>query len=179
MDQPSEHDVCEELLNLSTAAVGNQELRRSLLIQTTHQLRRQRHLRQVAFAVALAGCYLAGLGTMWLLMYRTPMPNVAWVAAPSMDGTEEVMGQISDAAVLAYDHGVPAPILEHWATIVGEEYRSSTYRQAGDRYLEQTGNLESALRCYARSLEVGSEDTLTISEEEDNWLLMALKMSRR
>jgi hypothetical protein len=50
-------------------------------------------------------------------------------------------------------------------------------RRAGDRYLDEENDLESALRCYRRFLAGCAEQDLEISPN-DNWLLVTLKTAR-
>ena len=76
------------------------------------------------------------------------------------------------------ESSVPAEVLERWAPVVSEENPAGLYRRVGDRYLKDEGDLQAALRCYARSLENGSEEDLTPAPEDD-FLLMALKDARQ
>jgi hypothetical protein len=51
-------------------------------------------------------------------------------------------------------------------------------RRAGDRQLNQRGNLQGAIGCYRRALDFASEDDLQIVPERDSWLLIPLKEAR-
>jgi hypothetical protein len=48
---------------------------------------------------------------------------------------------------------------------------------AGDRYLNEAGDPEAALRCYRRALDAASDEQTRFSPD-DNWLVMALKNAR-
>ncbi len=52
------------------------------------------------------------------------------------------------------------------------------YKQAGDRYMTEQSDPQSALRCYGNALDNGTEQDRSISTD-DNWLLMAIKDARQ
>ena len=60
---------------------------------------------------------------------------------------------------------------------VSKDAQAGLYRLAGDRYFEEAGDVQAALRCYRRALDSASPDDLAISEN-DNWLLIELKKAR-
>ena len=72
----------------------------------------------------------------------------------------------------------PAVLVERWGERAGDDRRAAVYRQAGDRYLAEGGDLESALRCYRNALDAGPEEGTTISAD-DTWLMMVLKDARQ
>jgi hypothetical protein len=51
-------------------------------------------------------------------------------------------------------------------------------RRAGDRQLNDRGNLQGAIGCYRRALDSASDDDLQIVPERDSWLLIPLKEAR-
>ena len=55
----------DELLSALQPSSANAAFRGELLTHTTGLLRRRRRLRRAGLCVALTGCYLAGLGTMY------------------------------------------------------------------------------------------------------------------
>jgi hypothetical protein len=71
----------------------------------------------------------------------------------------------------------PAVALE-WKAIDSPQPRPDLYRQAGDRYLDDEGDPESALRCYSQALDAGSAADRAVASE-DSWLLMAIKNARQ
>jgi hypothetical protein len=52
------------------------------------------------------------------------------------------------------------------------------YVQAGDRYLGEDGDVQSAVRCYGQALNLDDPAVLAI-DPKDNWLLMAIKDARK
>jgi hypothetical protein len=56
--------------------------------------------------------------------------------------------------------------------------RARLYFQAGDLYLAQLDDYESAVRCYGQALDYCAAADLTVNPD-DNWLVMALKRDRR
>lgn len=184
MDQP--HDIgdddFESFLVPSRPPARNEALRRSLLVRTTRALRLERRLRRLKLVVALAGCYAAGLATMWFSIPSHATADAVQVAehAPGLprESAPQVPQQPTDAAT-EDESVVPASVLEQWASIVAPRERSKLYRRAGDRYLEESGDMESAVRCYSRSLDHAAPEDLAISLDQDNWLIMALKEARQ
>ena len=55
-----------------------------------------------------------------------------------------------------------------------DRQRVKLYFQAGDLYLDQAQDFESALRCYHQAIHYGDAQELDIAPT-DNWLVMALK----
>jgi hypothetical protein len=56
--------------------------------------------------------------------------------------------------------------------------RARLYFQAGDLYLAQLDDYESAVRCYSQALDYCAAPELAVNPD-DNWLVMALKRDRR
>ncbi len=173
MDDTSNPHPVDDFLRHDPAPGANAELRQALLGRTTQVLRRRRWLRRARFAGALAACYLAGVLTM---RFATLAP------VPPRPETAEQPPKVTlpDAPVL-----VEAPAAEsetalalEWRAFEASDRRAELYRLAGDRYLEQHGDLQSALRCYRQALDAGTHESLMISTS-DNWLLMALKEARQ
>jgi hypothetical protein len=82
----------------------------------------------------------------------------------------------SPAPPLEQDPLAPAAVIERVAA-ASEARRAHFFRRAGDRYLEDEGDMEAALRCYTQALDSSKPEDLMISAN-DNWLLMALKKAR-
>jgi hypothetical protein len=161
MTDTPEHDPLDELL-APPGPVDAAALRQSLLAATARRLTRRRRLRRAALAAALAACYAAGLLTTRLL---TP-------AVPARDASAPVVAAQKDPPA-------PAPVAEapDAAPAEGRAERAAVLRQAGDRYLNEQGDPEAALRCYSRALDEGTEGDAKFSPD-DNWLLMAIKNAR-
>jgi hypothetical protein len=140
-------------------------LRGALLERTTRLVRRRWRLRRLALGAALAAAFaLAGVVVVRFAVRpaqspqeveRHPEPIRPPVTPP--DGS---------ALALEYD------------AFDSTDGRSELYRRAGDCYLTEEADPQSALRCYGNALETGTEKDLTISPD-DNWLLMAIKGARQ
>jgi hypothetical protein len=151
---PPEHDPLAELLRPPVPLADGEALRQALRDQTTRRVRRRGRLRLFARVTALAGCFLAGLATAHL-----PRP-----APPGIEPAPRQAALPADAVAL------------EWRALEAGEDRAQRYREAGDRYLEES-DPENALRCYSAALdEAETERAITAS---DSWLLMAIKQARQ
>jgi hypothetical protein len=173
IDTPSD-DPLDRLLGPLAAAPPTDPLRDSVLNKTVGLVRRRRHWRRIQQAAALAACYLAGLGTMWLA-HRPSQPEVPMAIRTDSGPPEQPSS--AKALPLEEDLGVPALVIERVASASGGDRLAQLYRRAGDRYLEQNGDYQAATRCYERALEVSTEAELAIAPD-DSWLLTALKKAR-
>lgn len=70
---------------------------------------------------------------------------------------------------------MPAVALEWQAFDAPREQKSTLYRQAGDRYVQDADDLASAVRCYGQAIRAASAEDLEF-DRDDNLLVMALKM---
>lgn len=158
MSSDPEHKPLEDLLSPQIAS-PTPEFRQAVLRQTTGVLRRRVWIRRTTWAAALAACYLAGVLTARLF---TPavQPNVVREepAPPAPAPVEPALAMENRALDSTID-------------------RHALYRQAGDQYLNEEQDPESALRCYRQSLRSDPAD-LEI-KPDDNWLLIVVKESRR
>src|SRR5262245_35956833 len=164
-------DNLDELLRPTPPSAESPQLREALRGQTAGIVRRRRWRTTARRALALAACYLAGLGTYWLLTRPAP---------PQTPEAPQARVEPSNPAPK------PAPIrieppdrTERWAGLatIGER-RVELYRKAGDGYLMQ-GDEIAALRCYRKSLDSSQPADLVIQPEQDTWLLMSLKIARQ
>jgi hypothetical protein len=154
-------------------------VRRNVLNSTVAEVRRtrqRRKRRRIGMAAAVLVCLLVFVGI------RIGTIDLTSQRPPRTRGTSSA--QISPgaptgpAAVAPVDEETPAIVLERIGETSEPEQRAELYRRAGDRYLEETTDPASALRCYSQALDEGSAEDLNISVN-DSWLLMALKMDRR
>jgi hypothetical protein len=185
-DSPAfEKHPVERFLDARLPAAFDAELRQTLFGQTTRVLRRRRRWKRIGFVAALVGCYLLGMMTMQLGRATQPAATATArdlpeepVAARSKvaQGMASTPGPVQAALPLNRDTEIPAFVLERMAQSC-EENRSGLYRRAGDHYLAD-GDLMSALHCYSRSLDAGSENDRVVSKD-DNWLLIHLKTARQ
>src|SRR5262249_17583435 len=143
----------------------------TLLEQTSRVLRRRRRVKRVGFAAALAACYAAGAWTMTL------------VARPQGADLPEVVHRAGDPSASAPspkpdgDTDV-SPLALEWRALDSPQKRPDLFRQAGDRYLREAGDVQSALRCYRTALDMASDEDAAVSPD-DSWLLMTLKQAKQ
>jgi hypothetical protein len=171
----------DHFLDAYTPAAADAGASQALLVQTTRVLRRRRRLKRFGLIALLAACYAAGLGTMRLAQRTPERPTSPPLAQPTPAPTEQESAR-ADTAVAATlpledDPDVPAVVLERLAEAGGAR-QARLYLAAGDRYLNAHGEVQAALRCYRRALQLGTEQERAVSAE-DNWLLIALKNAQR
>jgi hypothetical protein len=178
-----EPEAFDQFFDARFVSTADTELKRRILQRTTTVLRRRRRLKRCSYVAALAACYLAGLGTMRLLL---PPPKgrggEAVEIGTGRESPEQSLPLAADRSLgappaVADDPEVPAFVLERMAS-ASTDRKAHFYRLAGDRYLQTSGDMQSALRCYAQALRSGKQEDLVIAPE-DNWLLMALKKARQ
>jgi hypothetical protein len=162
-DTPA-RDPCADFLATPPPVSVDGALRQRLLEQTTRIIRRRIWLKRAGWAAALAACYLAGAVTVYLLHSPAPAQIV-------------IVKQSAPPPVEATTARLTAFVLENQA-LDSVQPRPELYRLAGDRYVAESGDLQSALRCYRQALDEASEQDLQI-KPEDNWLLIALKEARQ
>jgi hypothetical protein len=172
-------DAVEQFLETRFSPADDPRARQGILLQTTRVLRRRRRMKQLSFLAALAACYAAGLGTMRLWMTAPASPTPATVVERTAEQTPEapVPAPRPGALPLEKDPDVPAVVIERVAFASDEQRARLLFLRAGNRYLENDGDMEAALRCYTQALASAKDEDLTISAE-DNWFLMALKKAR-
>jgi hypothetical protein len=175
-----EDDPVEDLLRMD-GPKGADLLRARLLARTTSAVRRRRCLRRVAVVAALAGCYLAGMATT-LACRSLSAPSAASVVEPRTPENQrgergERRGPVRDTPQCPRtEHDPRAHGSDAQHGVAGTEF--DAIRRAGDRFFVEQGDVLRALDCYARALDRASPEELAISADEDNWLLMALKLER-
>jgi hypothetical protein len=168
-----EPDPIEAMLR-PPSPTDNELLRQAAYAQTQRVLHRRRRLRQYAYAASLLLSFTVGAGTMQLMTRPalTDSGERGALAPCSSDGVQQGAdaphSPTPDDSALAHE----------WIAFDSEDHRSELYRQAGDRYIKDANDLQSALRCYSNALDNGSEQDLDISPD-DNWLLMAIKDARQ
>ncbi|HEV3258580.1 MAG TPA: hypothetical protein VG013_17020 [Gemmataceae bacterium] len=169
-------DGIDDFLEKGLPLAGGEHLRPALLTATTRVIRRRQRVRQIGLLAALAACYAAGLMTVRLAM---PPPQ-----AHELERVQETprpvdkTGPVPAPAVRPSQAERHAPALTvEWQAVDSRVKRPDLFRRAGDRYLEEAGDFQSAVRCYRSALHDGAEEDLTISVD-DNWLLMALKQAK-
>jgi hypothetical protein len=121
-------------------------------------IRRRRWTRRICAALILAAVYAAGLVTPAVFDHRSEPARTEPPTVPQPVTTP-----------------LRAPDLESRALMVKGAERALLLKAAGDRYLNETGDVEAALRCYRGVLSLASSDERTHFDPADTWLLAALK----
>ena len=70
------------------------------------------------------------------------------------------------------------PVAREWQALEATAGAPALYRAAGDHYLDDAGDVRSAVRCYCQLLDAEGDEETTI-RAEDSWLLMALKEAKQ
>lgn len=135
-------------------------------VRKAHTQRRQRTVR-VKFTVALAGCYVAGLATMWIVFAGAMTGQADVVERRSMPRPQE-----QDAP--AQDDRQRKPIEQEF---VAEKSRYELLRQMGNES-QHRGDLQTAIAYFGQALDAATDVERTIAYEQDNWLLISLKKDR-
>ena len=162
-------DPLQELLQ-PAAHDEPSELRERLRKQTSRSVRRRAALRLLACAGSVAACLLAiALVSYWIDRTRRDrppeMPPVAVVPRPLPERDATAAAEVR-------------PVALEWQAFDSTTNRAAAYFLAGNKYLEASEDVESALRCYAQALDACTPDELDIAPD-DNWLVVSLKNARR
>jgi hypothetical protein len=166
-----EPDPLEGMLRPPSTPPVNEELRQAVYTRTQGMLRRRRHLKQLAYTAALLVSFAAGLLVMRVTMQPAPMPVV-------VQPRQQELRPPDNPPSPSPENPKPPALAKEWSAFDSNDQRGELYRQAGDSYMEDEYDPQSALRCYTNALEHGTKQDLTISAD-DNWLLMAIKEARQ
>ena len=177
MDENSEHgpisDPVDDLLAMHSPPPPGGTFQEALGRRTVKLLRRRRWGRQAALVSALAASYVAGVVTVQRIPKGSPPRQeemVQQVPSPRSlppPNPEKAAPAVQETAVAL-----------EWRAIDSPTPRPDLFRRAGDRYLNEAGDIRSALRCYRNALDSGSEADEKISPN-DTWLLIALKEAKQ
>jgi hypothetical protein len=143
-------------------------LRQDVYARTRRVLRRRRHLRQFAYVGGLAASFAAGLLVMWMTLPARSASKETPLPVPSASKETPPLPNIPATQ--------PEALAQEWRAFDSEDQRGEVYKQAGDRYMTEESDPQSALRCYSISLDNGTEQDIST---DDNWLLMAIKIARQ
>ena len=177
-DDPRE--MIETLLG-GLPPVPNNGLRRGLLADTLGVVRGRRRRRYLHLVAALAVCYAAGAGSMYLgqraghrdlgIFAQGNSPPPLDAPATAATGDTHVASQASAR------HEQPSrPIAKAGRAGVRRMGYEEICRVT-DRCLSEEGNVQAAIRYYTTALDSASPAQQAISIQ-DSWLLMALKEGR-
>jgi hypothetical protein len=148
----------------------NEALQQAVYARTQRVLYRRRRVRHFAYAAALLVSFAAGLLAMRVATPPTsaPAPQVAVIPPKESPPPDKLASPAEEKSALA----------QEWQAFDSLKERAALYRQAGDRYMTEENDPQSALRCFSNALDNGTEQDLAISSD-DNWLLMAIKDARQ
>jgi len=161
------HDDLDHLLAPPVSA-ADPLLRERMRERTTRSLRRQRQLRRLGIAAALAACYAAGLLTVWLLRSA---PDVA------PPGQQARVDQPRESGPPSVGEQTPQQ-LEMLAEQADGVESARLYVAAGRKFGRDFAAWDAALRCYRNALDADPDLVNSIDPEHDDWLLVNLKKAR-
>ena len=162
---PTERDLCDDLLAPLAPPSDLTPLREQILRRTTRRLRWHRRLRRMALVAALAACWAGGMLTMRWLSPPAPSAPPATVQTQARSVETRVEPATTPSAI----------VLEKKAI---DSRQADLSRVAGDVYLNQEHDPLSAVRCYGRALDAAPQQAVVVSTD-DEWLLMAIKDARK
>ena len=161
------------------------DFREAVWEHTARSIRRRGRMRRFTMAsAALAAAYAMGIATMFAWSSQTPR-DAETAAAIHQAAPEEPDRPAPAMAEREPGELVPKTLLsdrEALARRLGEastDERARLLKRAGDRYLNEWGDVELASKCYRSLLDGTPLDKRTIVEPEDNWLLVSLKQDRQ
>ena len=161
------------------------DFREAVWRYTARSIRRRGRMRRFTMAsVALAAAYAMGVATMFV--WSSQVPRAAETAiAIHQDAPQEPDRPAPAMAEREPGELVPRTLLsdrEALARRLGEattDERVRLLKRAGDRYLNEWGDVALASKCYRSLLDSTPLDKRTIVEPKDNWLLISLKRDRQ
>ena len=158
----------DELLSPRTGS-SNETLRHSILSKSTRSVR-WRHRQRLAFRVLVCVVFfLSGAATVWFRPAREPEVITVFV--------REEPNPVADAPGSPVPRLSPSELeLEAEKTLVKAE-SARLFREAGDRYVHDRADYQSALRCYRNFLDEADPEARIVTPE-DTWLLTSLKRAR-
>jgi len=170
------NDPLEEFLASDFSDTTPPNLRQAVLATTTRVLRRRRLARRLAWATALAACFLAGMGTM--LLWQTLEPSERQVQrSPANDHLSAK--QPEKTATPPTNPEPPLSLVDlEWRAFDSRDNRAALFFEVAKRYLVERQDYDSALRCYSQALDAAPKEELAV-RPDDNWLVMALKEARQ
>ena len=181
MSQPelSEDSLVDDLLSIEAPADVDR-LRLPLLTQTTSVVRRRRVIRRLGLAAALAGCYLAGMVTVWGSVAASTPRDAAFERHSTPEAKPDEGSQPAPQRPGPPSVRRPRPAQPRdGRQVVAARADYRQIQRVSDRYLNEEGDILKALHYYTRALDQATPDEREISLESDSWLLMALKEARR
>jgi hypothetical protein len=149
-------------------------MRPLLLARTLQHLRGRRRWKRLALVAAMAACYLAGVLTVGLWAPAAGADRGKEAEPPSVVEEKRTVVPAPEKRSAPPAPAVVSAFELEWQAVDNSERRAELYRRAGDRYLEEANDVESALRCYRGYLAAAPPQDWTISTK-DNWVLLVAK----
>jgi hypothetical protein len=153
-----------------------------LLARTAAVVRGRRRRRMVIRSLAACALYSAGIATAWALLPRGNAEQdhrpveMAQTGAKPADRTGAVQDE-SQTTLAVEELNDPWQLRQQVAKASPTE-RIRLLRRAGDLYLLNSGDVESALNCYRQMLELTPRPIQASVDPNDTWLLAELKLAR-
>jgi hypothetical protein len=175
----------DEFLNSPPRRAASESLRATLLRQTSRQVgRRRRFGRVTAMAAVAAALALTAFGV-WVVQQQGAVTKDQPHAhhgkeVPAVEATAKPgPGPLAEHAPKSAppDEPMSALALEWQAFDAPRAERAALYYQAGDRYLDDSRDVASAMRCYTVAIDATPMESLEI-QPDDNWLVTTLKLDR-
>ena len=155
------NDPLEDFLQADYEQPADGSVRQAIFDKTARVVGRSRWLRRVYIAATLAACFTVGVGVGGFSLSTHTVERVVVHVQPSSE-----LPKMEPAVV------------QEWKAFDAQENRAEFYLAAGRKYLRDSNDYDSALRCYRQALDLAGEEELAPSPEDD-WLLATLKQSRR
>ena len=153
-------------------------LRRRLLEETTAVLRRGRRIRWAALISSWAACFAVGAAAMLLwqnlgsrIEEKPPVTKNSTEPKPEIPNLNPEPPKEKPVSAEA------TALAKEWEAFDSTKNRAALFFEAGDRYLAESNDTASAIRCYRQALAAARPEELAI-RPDDNWLVLFLKQSR-
>jgi hypothetical protein len=176
------NDPLEQILQHAAPGQNSEAaLRARVYEQTVRTLRRRRRVRKLVVAGCLGVCFAAGMAVMALGRHvfpddREPKPVVAMVPQPRAWAKPGPVFPAATAKIAPSTPSTPSALSREWQAF--DTKKPQFFLQAGNSYLLERQDISSALRCYRQAFANATDEELADSPD-DNWLVVALKQTRR
>lgn len=192
MFDQQEHDPLRELLGRIDLPSEDPSRREAIFAGTRGVLRTRRIVRRAYWGMGFVGCYLLGAFSVigWqavnsergVVIRSEPVAEQAQERTPTQElepASDVVADPVSESSMeagpLTATEAGPPQIETPQPTEVLTTFEK--LRRAGDRQLNERGNLRGAILCYRRALEFAVDEELAVVPDRDSWLLISLKES--
>jgi hypothetical protein len=148
----------------------SKELHDRILAETASAVRRKARSRRLVALCAVAGAYAIGVVTSGL--FQAPAADVAPASRASIAASMETpraaaANDLHEAEIAALQLQKASPA-----------QRGEVLRRAGDRWLDEYGNIARATECYGRFLDTVPVEDAHRFDPQDTWLLRSLRCAR-